>query len=90
MFQGEQWTKNQDFVDDLRAIATDIGKTVAQLVVAWTVAQPGITAALCGAKRDYQIQETAGAMGWEMDEATRQRVADALKRRGQPETKPAV
>ena len=90
MFQGEQWTKNQDFVDDLRVIATDIGKTVAQLVVAWTVAQPGITAALCGAKRDYQIQETAGAMGWEMDEATRQRVADALKRRGQPETKPAV
>ena len=61
MFQGEEWNKNQDFIDELRGIADDLGKTVAQLVVNWTVHQIGITAALCGAKRAYQIEETAGA-----------------------------
>jgi len=84
MFHGEEWTKNQDFVDELRIIAADHGKTVPQLVVAWTVQQPGITAALCGAKRAYQIEETADAIGWTLDEATLDRIDQSLGRRGQP------
>ena len=75
---------------DLRSIADDIGKTVAQLVINWTIDQPGITAALCGAKRAYQIEESAGAMSWQIDNQTRQRVEKALERRGTPITKPAV
>lgn len=90
MFQGEEWNKNQDFIDELRGIADDLGKTVAQLVVNWTVHQIGITAALCGAKRAYQIEETAGAIGWSLDEPTLQRIQQALDRRGQPVSKPAV
>ena len=49
MFQGEEWSKNQDFVDKLRRVANSAGKTLPQLVVNWTIHQPGITAALCGA-----------------------------------------
>lgn len=90
MFQGEEWRKNHDFLDELRTIAQGIGKTVAQLVVAWTVHQPGITAALCGAKRAYQIEETAGAMGWTLDAATSRQVEQALRRRGQPASQSAV
>jgi aryl-alcohol dehydrogenase-like predicted oxidoreductase len=90
MFQGDEWNKNQDFIDDLRAIAEDLGKTVAQLVVNWTIHQFGITAALCGAKRAYQIEESAGAMGWRLDEQTLKRVEQALNRRGQPLSQPAV
>jgi len=63
---------------------------VAQLVVNWTIHQPGITAALCGAKRAYQIEETAGAMGWKLDDTTSRRIAEALHRRGQAVTKAAV
>lgn len=84
MFQGEEWQKNQDFVDQLRAIATEMGKTVAQLVVNWTINQPGITSALCGAKRDHQIIETAGAMGWRIDDKHLRQIGDALARRGTP------
>ncbi len=90
MFQGEEWNKNQDFIDELRSIAADLNKTVAQLVVNWTVHQPGITAALCGAKRPYQIEETAGAMDWEFDEPTLRRINQALERRGTPISQPAV
>ena len=90
MFQGDEWHKNQDFVDRLRDIARDIGKTVAQLVINWTIHQSGITAALCGAKRPHQIIETAGAMGWQLDAPTRQRIEAALAARGEPAIQPAV
>jgi aryl-alcohol dehydrogenase-like predicted oxidoreductase len=90
MFQGDEWEKNQDFVDELREIASEIGKTVAQLVVNWTIHQPGITAALCGAKRPYQIEETAGALGWQLSDEQRRLIDQALQRRGIGNTRPAV
>ena len=62
LFQGEAWQRAQDLLDKLRQLAGDLECTVAQLVVAWTLAQPGITVALCGAKRPAQIEETAAAM----------------------------
>ena len=37
------------------------GCTVAQLVIAWTVAQPGIAIALCGARKTANAIENAGA-----------------------------
>ena len=62
MFQGTEWEKNHDFLDELRVISGEAGITVSQLVIAWTISRPGITSALCGAKRDWQIRETAAAM----------------------------
>jgi aryl-alcohol dehydrogenase-like predicted oxidoreductase len=67
VYQGAAWQRAQDLLDQLRAMASELDCTVAQLVVAWTVAQPGITSALCGAKRPEQIQETAAAMRLHMD-----------------------
>lgn len=90
MFQGDEWQKNQDFIDQLRDIASDAGRTVSQLVVNWTLSQPGITAALCGAKRRYQIEETAGSMGWELTAEQVVRIDQALADRGQAVTRPAV
>jgi aryl-alcohol dehydrogenase-like predicted oxidoreductase len=82
MFQGEEWQKNLDFVDDLRAIAADLGRTMTEVVVNWTIHQPGITVALCGAKRPEQIEESARAMGWELDPNARTRIEAAVVRRG--------
>jgi aryl-alcohol dehydrogenase-like predicted oxidoreductase len=90
MFQGEEWRKNQDFLDCLRDIAAQVGKTVAQLVVNWTIHQPGITAALCGAKRAYQIHETAGAMGWRLSDEHLSLIDKAIERRGMPLVKTPV
>ncbi len=90
MFQGDQWRRNQDLVEDLRRIAQRIGATVAQLVVAWTITRPGITAALCGAKRPEQIAETAAAMQVPIDAETGQQIQEALQRRGKAVTTGAV
>ncbi len=62
VYQGEAWQHAQDLLDRLRLICKDLECTVAQLVIAWTLAQPAVTVALCGAKRAEQIAETAQAM----------------------------
>ena len=90
MFQGGEWQKNQDFLDDLKLIAADHNITVAQLVIAWTILQPGITAALCGAKRDWQIVETAAAMSVSLNDDTLQAIDGALKKRGPAVSRGAV
>jgi aryl-alcohol dehydrogenase-like predicted oxidoreductase len=81
-YQGDEWQKNQDFVEQLKEIATLSGHTVAQLVIAWTISQPGITSALCGAKRPEQIEETARAMDWRLTEEQQSRIAAAIAARG--------
>ncbi len=90
VFQGEEWRRNQDFVDQLRAIAAEVGRTVADVVVNWTIHQPGITAALCGAKRPEQIRESAAALEWRLSESQMARIERAITDRGEPVTLGAV
>ncbi|MFN9718773.1 MAG: aldo/keto reductase [Planctomycetota bacterium] len=90
MFQGEEWQRNQDFMDDMKRIAAETDCHVSQLVLAWTIRQPGITSALCGAKRPWQIIETAQAMHLELSVSTLAAIDNALERRGQPFSMAAV
>jgi aryl-alcohol dehydrogenase-like predicted oxidoreductase len=90
MFQGDEWRKNQDFVDVLRGVATAAGRSVAQVVLNWTIHQPGITAALCGAKRPDQIRDNAGAMGWRLSSEQLAQIDAALAARGKAVLRRAV
>ncbi len=90
MFQGDQWQKNQDFVDQLRRVAKAADRTVAEVVVSWTIHRPGITAALCGAKRAAQIRETAGALNFVLSDEDNRAIEAALRKRGQAVTRAAV
>ncbi len=90
MFQGEEYQRNLDFVDVLRSIAALSGHTVAQLVIHWTIHQPGITAALCGAKRPEQLRDTAQAAGWRLSDEQAKRIEKALADRGTPVVKVPV
>jgi aryl-alcohol dehydrogenase-like predicted oxidoreductase len=90
MFQGEEWQKNQDLIDELRAIAAEAGRSVAQMVINWTIHQAGITSALCGAKRPWQNEENAGGAGWRLSDEHRAHIDAALARRGKAATRWAV
>jgi aryl-alcohol dehydrogenase-like predicted oxidoreductase len=90
MFCGDEWQKNQDFLDRLREVARDAEKSVSQVVINWTIHQPGVTAALCGAKRPAQIIETAGALGWRLSPSQLAQIDAALAARGEPVVKAAV
>jgi aryl-alcohol dehydrogenase-like predicted oxidoreductase len=49
------------FAKDVVSVASDHEATTAQIVIAWTLQQPGITFALCGARNPDQAIENAKA-----------------------------
>jgi aryl-alcohol dehydrogenase-like predicted oxidoreductase len=79
VFRGEPFEQAQRLLDELDEIAAEATKTVAQVVTNWTMNRPGITSTLCGAKRDWQIAETAGAMGWELTADQLERISRLLQ-----------
>lgn len=90
MFQGEERRKNHDLVDRLAAIAGKSGHTVAELVLNWTIHQPGITSAVCGAKRPSQIRDNAGGSGWQLSADELAEIDAALAARGLPDVRTPI
>jgi aryl-alcohol dehydrogenase-like predicted oxidoreductase len=90
MFLGQERQKNHDLVDRLEAIAKAAGHSVAELALNWTVHQPGITSALCGAKRPEQIRECAGGSGWEFQPEHLAQIGQALRERGTADVRTPV
>lgn len=60
MVQGEAFTRALAAIEQLRPIAARHGCTLAQLALAWAIAQPG-TCAIAGARNARQACENAGA-----------------------------
>jgi aryl-alcohol dehydrogenase-like predicted oxidoreductase len=50
-------------------IAQSHNCTIAQLVIAWTIHQPGITHALVGARNEAQVNENAAAASVQLTSA---------------------
>lgn len=82
IYQGESWQRTQDLLDHLRQMSSELSCTVSQLVIAWTIHQPGISVALCGAKRPDQIKETAAAMELDVTEGQLEQIDLWLKEIG--------
>ena len=60
-FSVENRTRVAALLDEVAPIAADHTATIAQTVIAWTLQQPGITFALCGARNPEQAAENAAA-----------------------------
>jgi len=60
-FSMENRAKIASLFTEIQPIADDLGATIAQTVIAWTVSQPGITFSLCGARNPDQAIENAKA-----------------------------
>ncbi|WP_304190515.1 aldo/keto reductase [Phenylobacterium aquaticum] len=61
-FQGENLDKNLALVEALRAVADARGATVAQIAIAWVLAQGGDIFPVIGARRTDRLAEALGAM----------------------------
>lgn len=61
-FQPGNIQKVNAFLEEIQPIADGKNATLSQLVLAWTIAQPGITVALAGARNRKQVEDNAGAM----------------------------
>lgn len=60
-FSTESRAKVDRLMEVIKPIASRHGASPAQIVIAWTLAQPGLTFALCGARNPEQARENAGA-----------------------------
>jgi aryl-alcohol dehydrogenase-like predicted oxidoreductase len=61
LFVAETFRRNLAVVRDLTRFAALRGATVAQLAIAWTLANPAVDVAIVGARNPEQIRETASA-----------------------------
>lgn len=64
-------------VDAVRQVATETGKTPAQVSLNWILQQPGITAPIVGARTPEQLTDSLGATGWSLEPAQVQVLTDA-------------
>jgi aryl-alcohol dehydrogenase-like predicted oxidoreductase len=68
-------------VRELDALARDrYGRTVLELAVRWALDQPGVSAALWGARRPTQLDPLPRVFGWRLDDAAKVAI-DAVVRR---------
>lgn len=73
-----------DLLAGWRGLAVHHNCTLAQLVIAWTAAQPGATHVLCGARRVEQAQENACAGNLVLGAETLARMRHDVQALGEP------
>lgn len=65
-------------VQDLEPIAADLGLSMAQLAIAWTLQNPNVAAAIVGASRPEQVADNVKAAGVQLDDDVLKRIDDIL------------
>jgi aryl-alcohol dehydrogenase-like predicted oxidoreductase len=65
-------------VQQLVALAGELGITPAQLALAWVLREPNVASAIIGASRPEQVADNAAASGIELDDATLRRIDEIL------------
>jgi len=79
---------NLKLVAGLRLLAADLGLTVSQLAIAWTLARPGVTAAIVGGRSPAQVEETVRAAEVKLSPDTLAAVEKLLDQREQRLARP--
>jgi aryl-alcohol dehydrogenase-like predicted oxidoreductase len=77
----ESWTRYANertwgIVDELQAVAKDVGKSVAQVALRWVLQRPGVTSPIIGARSMAQLEDNLGASGWSLSEEHMARLTD--------------
>ncbi|HLZ84382.1 MAG TPA: aldo/keto reductase [Caulobacteraceae bacterium] len=81
-FTGETLLRNLVVADAMRDVAERHGTTVASVAVAWTLAWPGVTAAIVGARSPRQVDGWIDAARLELTASDMQLIASAIERSG--------
>jgi aryl-alcohol dehydrogenase-like predicted oxidoreductase len=68
-FQGKEFGRWVEVVQEIKPIAERYGRTLAQLAINWTLCQPGVVTGLVGARTPQQVDDNAGASGWRLEPA---------------------
>ena len=80
-FQEPEVDVNLKLVEALKPIARRHDRTPAQLALAWVLRRAEVTSAITGARKPSQIEETAIAGDWELDDWTLAQIDALLEKR---------
>ena len=89
LFTEENFPRNLRVVEDLKGIANDMGIQMANLALAWVLANPVLSVALVGARTPEEVEANLAAVDVEFDEDAL-RAIDAVFERHEVNTKPDV
>ncbi|SFN18362.1 MULTISPECIES: aldo/keto reductase family protein [Actinomadura] len=65
-------------VQNLKPVADDLGLSMAQLAIAWTLQNPNVSAAIVGASRPEQVADNVKAAGVKLEADVLKRIDDIL------------
>jgi aryl-alcohol dehydrogenase-like predicted oxidoreductase len=66
-------------VQQLKPLADEAGLSMAQLAVAWVLANPNVSAAIVGASRPEQVRDNAAAAGKKLDTDLLKKIDEVLE-----------
>ena len=81
-FTGEALRRNLAVADAMRGVAERHDTSAAAVAVAWTLAWPGVTGAIVGARRPSQVDGWIEAAHLALTDADMTDIADAIRRSG--------
>ena len=81
-FKGEKLRRNLAVADAMRIVADRHGTTTAAVAVAWTLAWPGVTAAIVGARLPRQVDGWLDAATLSLTSEDMMEIAAAIQRNG--------
>ena len=62
----EDRRRNLELVEELKSIAAERGKTIAQLALRWVLRNPAVSTALVGMLRPQEVEDNLGLLGWNL------------------------
>ncbi|KAI9437831.1 aldo/keto reductase [Russula earlei] len=82
VYSGESVVKVNGFLDKIKPLADSKYATLSQLILRWTIDQPGITIALAGTRNVGQSIVNAGAIDIKLEESDKQFIQEQLVKAG--------
>jgi aryl-alcohol dehydrogenase-like predicted oxidoreductase len=80
MFSGAAYSRNLRAVRELTELAhTELGASVSQLAIAWTLANPAVHAAIVGTRDPGHVDEAIAAADIRLDDGIRARIGEIMR-----------
>lgn len=79
LFDSSNLTQNLDVVRQLSGVADELGCTLSQLAIAWTLVYPAVHVAIVGSRSSEHIEEAVDALDVELGEEQLQHIATIMQ-----------
>lgn len=79
-YTDENIRRTNDLLEEIRPIAEGYNATLAQVVINWTINQPGIGTVLVGARNAQQVKDNVGALNFTLSTEDIRRITEAADR----------